>query len=86
MAENIAASLTKGSRVIAVGVLKASSYRNKEGAEVNTTELQVEEIGHTLRFHTLTAERRGKAVPQAKGPSKPDADGWVQVDDDSIPF
>lgn len=76
MAENIAASLTKGSRIIAVGVLKAGSYRNKDGVEVDTTELQIDEIGHTLRHHTLTAQKRGKNVPQ--GPAATQSSDWAQ--------
>jgi single-strand DNA-binding protein len=84
MAENIAGSLTKGSRVIATGVLKASTYKDREGNEKQGLDLQIEEIGHTMRFHTLSAEKRGKNTPVAKGPAQ-DADGWATVDDDT-PF
>jgi single-strand DNA-binding protein len=85
MAENIAASLTKGSRVMAVGVLKTSSYRDREGNEKENLELQIDEIGPTLKFHTTTQDKRGKAAPSSKGPAV-DNDGWVTVDDSDTPF
>lgn len=84
MAENIAASLTKGSRVVMVGTLKSSTYKDREGNEKSGLELQIDEIGHTLKYHTLSAEKRGKSSPVAKGPAR-DADGWTTVDDDT-PF
>ena len=85
MAENIAASLTKGSRVMMVGTLKSSTYKDREGNDKTGLELQIDEIGHTMKFHTLTAEKRGKASPVAKGPAT-DSDGWATVDDDDVPF
>jgi single-strand DNA-binding protein len=84
MAENIAASLSKGSRVVMVGTLKSSTYKDREGNEKQGLEVQIDEIGHTLKFHTLKAEKRGKASP-VKGPAQ-DADGWTTVDDDDTPF
>lgn len=85
MAENIAASLTKGSRVVAVGTLKATKYRDRDGNDKDGMELQIDEIGATMKFHTVTMEKRGKNTPVAKGPI-PDNDGWVTVDDDNTPF
>jgi single-strand DNA-binding protein len=85
MAENIAASLTKGSRVVMIGTLKSSTYKDREGNEKSGLELQIDEIGHTMKFHTIKAEKRGKASPVAKGPAQ-DADGWQTVDDDDTPF
>lgn len=86
MAENIAASLTKGSRVMAVGVMKSNEYKDREGNDKSGTELQIDEIGPTLKYHTATPERRGKSAPQSKGPAQ-DSDGWVTVDDgDDTPF
>lgn len=85
MAENIAASLTKGSRVMAVGTLKASKYRDREGNEKDGMELQIDEIGVTMKYHVVSAEKRGKASPVAKG-TTPDPDGWVTVDDSDTPF
>ncbi|MFF5791099.1 single-stranded DNA-binding protein [Paeniglutamicibacter sp. NPDC012692] len=48
-AENVAETLTKGMRVIAQGRLKSRSYETKEGEKRNVTELEVDEIGPSLR-------------------------------------
>lgn len=85
MAENVAASLTKGSRVMAVGTMKTSNYTDREGNERTGLELQIDEIGHTMKYHTVSAEKRGKASPVSKGPAQ-DADGWTTVDDADTPF
>ncbi|WP_237220413.1 single-stranded DNA-binding protein [Rothia nasimurium] len=49
-AENVAATLKKGMRVIAQGKLKAHSYETKEGERRTGYELEVEEVGPSLRF------------------------------------
>jgi single-strand DNA-binding protein len=86
MAENIAASVSKGSRVIVHGSLKARTWVTKEGENRRTDELQVDEIGVTLKFHTAVPEKRGKATPVAGKSSSQDSDGWTTVDEDDVPF
>ncbi|WP_237692936.1 single-stranded DNA-binding protein [Rothia nasimurium] len=49
-AENVAATLKKGMRVIAQGKLKAHSYETKEGERRTGFDLEVEEVGPSLRF------------------------------------
>ena len=49
-AENVAETLTKGSRVIAQGRLKSRSYETKEGEKRTVMELEVDEIGPSLRY------------------------------------
>lgn len=49
-AENVAETLKKGMRVIAQGKLKAHSYETKEGERRTGFELEVEEVGPSLRF------------------------------------
>jgi single-strand DNA-binding protein len=56
-AEHVAGSLTKGSRVIASGRLKQRSYETKEGEKRTTMELEVDEIGPSLRYATATVTR-----------------------------
>lgn len=86
MAENISGSLVKGSRVVAVGIFKASNYKDREGNDRMGMELQIDEIGPSLKYHTAQPEKRGKASP-AKGPAgDSNSDGWVTVDDDNTPF
>jgi single-strand DNA-binding protein len=49
-AENIAESLTRGARVIVVGRLKQRSYETKEGEKRTVVELEVDEVGPSLRW------------------------------------
>jgi single-strand DNA-binding protein len=56
-AEHVAGSLTKGSRVIASGRLKQRSYETKEGEKRTSIELDVDEIGPSLRYATASVTR-----------------------------
>jgi single-strand DNA-binding protein len=56
-AEHVAGSLTKGSRVIATGRLKQRSYETKEGEKRTSMELEVDEIGPSLRYATAQVTR-----------------------------
>ena len=51
-AENVAESLEKGSRVIAQGRLQQTSFTDREGNNRTAIELQVDEIGPSLRYAT----------------------------------
>ncbi|NJQ05516.1 single-stranded DNA-binding protein [Streptomyces lonarensis] len=51
-AENVAESLTKGTRVIVQGRLKQRSYEDREGVKRTVYELDVEEVGPSLRSAT----------------------------------
>ena len=60
-AEQVAESLTKGTRVIATGALKQRSYE-KDGQKRTVVELDVEEIGPSLKYATakvVKAQRGG---------------------------
>jgi single-strand DNA-binding protein len=56
-AEHVAGSLTKGSRVIAQGRLRQRSYQDREGQQRTSIELEVDEIGPSLRFATAQVTR-----------------------------
>ena len=56
-AENIAESLTKGSRVIVTGRLKQRSFETKEGEKRTVVELEVDEIGPSLRYATAKVNK-----------------------------
>jgi single-strand DNA-binding protein len=60
-AENVAESLTRGTAVIAQGRLVSRSYETKEGEKRTVVEMQVDEIGPTLRRATakVTKAQRG---------------------------
>jgi single-strand DNA-binding protein len=64
-AENVAESLTRGSRVMAQGRLKQRSFETKEGEKRSVIELEVDEIGPSLRYATATV---AKAARSGDGP------------------
>lgn len=51
-AENVAESLTRGTRVIVSGRLKQRSFETREGEKRTVIELEVDEIGPSLRYAT----------------------------------
>jgi single-strand DNA-binding protein len=56
-AENVAESLTRGSRVVVTGRLKQRSFDTKEGEKRTVIELEVDEIGPSLRYATAKVNR-----------------------------
>ena len=56
-AEHVAGTLTKGSRVVATGRLKQRSYETKEGEKRTSMELEIDEIGPSLRYATAQITR-----------------------------
>ncbi|OKL50578.1 single-stranded DNA-binding protein [Boudabousia marimammalium] len=50
VAENVAESLTKGMRVIVRGRLESRSYKSREGENRTSLEMQVDEVGPSLRY------------------------------------
>ena len=56
-AEHVAGSLSKGMRVIASGRLKQRSYQDREGNNRTAIELEVDEIGPSLRYATAQVTR-----------------------------
>jgi len=60
-AENVAESLTRGARVVVSGRLKQRSFETKEGEKRTVVELEVDEVGPSLRYATakVTKAARG---------------------------
>ncbi|MBO3089140.1 single-stranded DNA-binding protein [Cellulomonas dongxiuzhuiae] len=56
-AESVAESLTKGTRVIVQGRLSQRSYETREGEKRTVYELQVDEVGPSLRYATAKVTR-----------------------------
>lgn len=99
-AEHVAGSLSKGSRVIATGRLKQRSYETKEGEKRTSYEIEVDEIGPSLRYATAQVTRttgggsarggQGGDEPWASAPAAEAASGDVWNTpgsfDDETPF
>lgn len=65
MAEHISGSLTKGMRVIAQGNLEQRSYQDREGNNRTSIELNVQEIGPSLRYAVAQVTRANGGRPAA---------------------
>lgn len=76
-AEHVATSLTKGSRVIAVGKLQQKSFETKEGEKRTSIELVIDEIGPSLKYATATVTR---AAAKAAEPSPEEVDEDASAD------
>ncbi|HET9499306.1 MAG TPA: single-stranded DNA-binding protein [Marmoricola sp.] len=59
-AENVAESLTKGMRVVVHGRLKQRSYEDREGQRRTVVELEVEEVGPSLKYATAKVTRASR--------------------------
>lgn len=57
LAENVAGSLTKGTRVIVTGALKVREYERNDGGRGTSVEMTVDEVGPSLRNATASVTR-----------------------------
>lgn len=73
-AEHVAGSLTKGMRVVATGRLRQRSYQDREGQNRTAIELEVDEIGPSLRYATAQVTRTA-ATGGSGGRSQPPVTG-----------
>ena len=87
-AENAAESLTKGMRVVVTGRLVSRSWQTNEGENRTVMEMQVDEIGPSLRYATakVTKTERNQgggwnAPPAQQQPAQPQQPAWGQGGD-----
>ena len=57
MAENVAESITKGTRVMVIGRLQEQKWEDNDGGKRSRIEIQVDEVGPTLRWATATVTK-----------------------------
>ena len=76
-AEHVAGSLTKGTRVVATGRLKQRDYQTKEGEKRTSIELEVDEIGPSLRYATAQVTRAASSRDGANAPRAGGGGGQV---------
>ena len=95
-AENVAESLTRGARVLVSGRLRQRSFETREGEKRTVVELEVDEVGPSLKYATAKVNKvnRGSGGGGGYGSSgsQPD-DPWgsaqpasPSVPDDEPPF
>ena len=78
-AENVAESLTRGMRVIVTGRLKQRSYETKEGEKRTVYEVEVDEVGPSLRNATAKVTkttRQGGNNTSFTAPTESSDDPW----------
>ncbi|HEY4990483.1 MAG TPA: single-stranded DNA-binding protein [Nakamurella sp.] len=82
--ENVAESLTRGARVIVTGRLRQRSFETKEGDKRTVIELEVDEVGPSLRYATATVSRAARSGGPA--PAGDDARATADAGSDQPPF
>ena len=76
-AENVAESLTKGMRVIVSGRLKARSFETREGERRTVFEVDVDEVGPSLRYASARVQKNsGGAGGGYSGGQQQGSGGW----------
>jgi single-strand DNA-binding protein len=81
-AENVAESLTRGSRVIVSGRLKQRSYETREGEKRTFIELEVDEIGPSLRYATAKVQKMNRSSSGGFGAGGQPAPAGQAADND----
>jgi len=66
-AENVAESLQKGTRVVIQGRLKQRSFETREGEKRTVIELDVEEVGPSLKYATARVNKAGRSSGNGGG-------------------
>ena len=62
LAENVAESITQGSRVVVVGRLRTNSWETPEGDRRSKVEIEAEEVAPSLKWATAKVERQGRGA------------------------
>ncbi len=75
-AENVAESLTRGSRVIATGRLKQRSFETKEGEKRTVVEMDVDDVGPALKNATAKVTKVARQGGGGFGSGAPAEDPW----------
>jgi single-strand DNA-binding protein len=88
-AENVAESLTKGTRVVVTGRLKVRQYDTREGGKGTSVECDVDEVGPALRYATAKVNRvarsdgfAGNSAGSFGGSQAPQSGGFAARSDD----
>jgi single-strand DNA-binding protein len=85
-AEHAAESLSRGDRVVVVGRLRQRSFETREGEKRTVVELEVDEVGPSLRYATAKVEKASRSSGQPS--SQPGGDPWptAAAVEDEAPF
>ena len=70
-AEHVAESLTRGDRVVVQGRLRQRSFETREGEKRTVVELDVDEIGPSLRYATVKVTKASRSGAESGGANSP---------------
>jgi single-strand DNA-binding protein len=76
-AENVGESMTRGMRAIVTGRLRQRSYETKEGEKRTVYEVEVDELGPSLRSASAKVTKVTRTKPADGGQHQGDADPWA---------
>jgi single-strand DNA-binding protein len=76
-AENVAESLQRGMRVIISGRLKSRSYETREGEKRTVFEIDVDEVGPSLKMATAKVTKTTRSGGGGYGSGSSDNDPWA---------
>lgn len=77
-AENVTESLTRGARVIVTGRLKQRSFETREGEKRTVMELEVDEVGPSLKYATAKVNKVARGGATSGYGQAPADDPWGQ--------
>ena len=97
LAENVAASLSKGARVLVTGRLEQRSWENQEGEKRSKVEISADEVAPSLRWATAVVTKTERRSPEGAAASYPTSGGtpaaklrpnrqWLAAAADEEPF
>ena len=76
LGEHAADSLRKGMRVVVVGRLRSRSWETASGERRSTVEVEVDDVGPSLRWATATVERSGNGGRAVASSGSRSGGGW----------
>ena len=82
-AENVIESLRRGTRVIVMGRITQHSFQNEKDEKVTAYEVEVDEIGPSLRYVTARVTKNVRVSAPAVSPS---SSGQAAPEDQKAPF
>ena len=68
LAENVAETLTRGTRVVVSGRLQYRAWENQDGEKRSAVEIEADEIGPSLRWATARIERNPRSIAPVRVP------------------
>lgn len=80
-AEHVAESMTRGTRVIVSGRLKQRSFETKDGEKRTVVEIDVDEVGPSLRYATAVVTRAARSEGGSSGPANSNGNAQHGADD-----